>query len=450
MGKIATATSLVSILILLPSFGFSDLIVRDVAGDRTKTGAYFSNALFLRGLLSVAFGVILVGITKIIGYPYDTTLIIYIYGFAYILDALSDVAFSIFNACEKMEYPAALQTGRDIVNVVLSLGAIYLHASLITIVFMSAAACLFKLAASLTILRWQFVRPRLQIDQRLCRRLLVAALPFATLGISALVTQQISTVLLSFHHSEEEVGLFSAASTLIAYLLLVPSVFNQAIFPVFARFHSSSRDALRQAYGTSFKYLLLLGLPLWAGTTVTANQVIALVYGPGFESAALVLRILAFLLSWMFIWANGALLTATGSQTLLAVLNAIGVALNIALALLLIPRFNLAGASVARILPPAIFLFPLTLVCHRRLGMRLPYGLALKSLVATLCMAAVAALSLHSKMHLFVSIFVIAPLVYGTTLAVLGVIGREDLAMLIQVFRKRTGLTRVEEFTAGS
>jgi len=430
MGKIAIATSLVSILNLIINFGLSQLIVRDVAGDKTKAGVYFSNTLVLRGLLSIVFGIIIVGITRIIEYPYDITLIIYIYGFAYVLDTLTDVAFSIFNAFEKMEYPAAIQTGRDIANVVLSLLAIYLHANLIMIVFISAVACLLKLLASLVILRWRFVRPRLQIDPQLCRRLLVAAIPFATLGIISIIDRQIDVVLLSFYHSEEEVGWFSAANTLITYLLLVPGVFMQAIFPVFAKFHTYSRETLQQAYGTSFKYLLLLGFPLCVGTIVTADRIITLVYGPGFENAASALRILSFTLFWIFGYANGTLLNATGGQSFLATVEGLGLILNIIIALVLIPKFSLIGASIAAIVSGVVFFSPITIVCHRRLEMRLPFPLILKCLVSSICMGIAVSLSLRASINLLFSIFVIAPIVYGVLLLASRAIIFDDIIML--------------------
>jgi len=449
MGKVATATSLVSMLILLANLGISQLIVRDVAGDRAKADIYVANTLLLRVLLSIVFAMVIVGVTVIAKYPYDTTLIIYIYSLAYIFDQLADVAFSIFNAFEKMEYPAAIQTGRDMVNIALSLVAIYLRASLIAIVFVSALASLLKLAVSLAVLRWRFVRPKLQLDPRLCRQLLIAALPFAALGVIQLVNRQFDAVLLSLYHSEEEVGWFSAANMLITYLLLIPNMFLQAIFPVFARFHAFSRDALQLAYGTSFRYLLLLGFPLCAGTIATADQVIALVYGPGFEDAVLALRILALLLLWMFGFANGALLSATGGQTFLAVMGAIGVTLNVVVALLLVPRFSLVGASIAAIVGGAVLLLPITLACHRRLGIELPYALAIKALISSVLMGAIVTLCLRAHINFFVVVFAVAPIVYGLLLVTFRAISREDTLMLIRLLRRGTGSVHIEEVSAG-
>jgi O-antigen/teichoic acid export membrane protein len=440
MGKIATATSLVSLLNPLVIFGLSELIVRDIARNRAQADVYVTNALLLRALLSVVLGLVIVAITAGSGYPEDTILIIYLFCIAYILDDLTDVAFSVFSAFEKMGYPAALQLGRDVVHVVWSLVVINLHGSLIAIVIVSVAASLLKLVVSLIVLHRRFVKPKLHIDWQLCRQLLLVSIPFAALGIIQLANRQIDTVLLSFYHPEEDVGWFSAANTLIAYVLLIPSAFLQATFPVFAKFQVSSGESLRQAYRASFRYHLLLGFPLCIGVIATAEEVIALVFGPGFTEAALALQIMALVLFWMFGYANGALLTATGGQTFLAVVGGIGLALNVGVALVLIPSLSYVGASLAMLVSGGVFFIPITIVCHRRLGLEIPYALALKALAASLLMGAAVMVSLRAEVNLFLAMFVIAPATYGGLLVMFHVIDREDWSALLHLFRGKTDL----------
>ncbi|MCL4488739.1 MAG: oligosaccharide flippase family protein [Chloroflexi bacterium] len=449
MGKIATATSLVSILVLLANFGLSQLIIRDIAGEKAKASLYVTNAILLRLLLSVVFVGVIVLVAQTTKFPADTITVIYIYSCAYIFDELADVAFSIFNAFERMEYQALIQTGRDIVNVAFSLGAIYWHASLITIVLVSLFADLFKLTASMVVLRWKFIRPKLQIDVGLCRQLLIGALPFAALVIVQLVNRQIDTVLLSFNRQEAEVGWFSAANTLVSYLLILPGMFLQAVFPVFARFHTTSREQLQRTYQACFKFLLLLGFPCCIGTIVTADHVIALIYGPGFENAALSLRILALLLLWVFGYANGGLLNATGGQVFLAVLTTLSTALNVVVALALIPQFGSTGASIAAIAGGVVFFYPLTVACHRRVGLRLPFGLALKTFMASLGMGAAVLLALRAEINVLAAIFAVAPVVYAALLLGLRAVEREDLLALARALKSRREVV-LREGTANS
>jgi O-antigen/teichoic acid export membrane protein len=445
MGEIATATSLVSILALLVTFGFGNLIVRDVAREKANAGVYLTNVFLLRLFLSVLFFIIVYIVTTITKYNRETIIIIYIYGLAFVLDALTDVVFSIFNAFERMGYQATIQTGRDILNFGLSLGAIYFHLGLIMIVFISAVACLVKLIVSIAVLRWQFVKPSLQFDFHLCLRLIQAALPFAILVVFNSVNFQIITVYLSLHHTAAEVGWFSTALTLVNYLLLIPNMFLLAIFPVFSKYHASSEIALQQAYRISFKFLLLLGFALCIGTIVTADKVINLIYGPGYKPAVLVLQIIAFNLFCIVGFANGALLNSTGYQTFFTVISGIGLALSIGTAYLFIPRFSIIGASIASIIGPLIFFIPLSMVCHRQLGLKLPWFLTIKVLIASICMGAAVSLFLKVQINLFITIFAIAPFIYALLLLAFHAIGHEDLLLLNQIFRKKRDLVGVDE-----
>src|SRR3990172_784466 len=63
MGQIATATSLVAIIMLITDFGLGQVIIRDVARDRAKASFYVSNALILKVLLSIFCWIIIFIVT---------------------------------------------------------------------------------------------------------------------------------------------------------------------------------------------------------------------------------------------------------------------------------------------------------------------------------------------------------------------------------------------------
>ncbi len=439
MGWIATATSLVSIASLVVNFGLGNLAVRDVAADKSRAAAYFTNLSFLRGGLSLVFVVIVLAVSKWVNYPAEIFTVICIYASAYIFDEFSEICVSIFNAHEKMGYSAALQTGRDLLNIGLSLAAIALKTSLCIIVGISALANLVKLIASLKVLTAKFARPAPRVDLQLSRQLFVLALPFAALTFINNASGQIDTFLLSLYRSSQEVGWFSSARLIVNYFLLLPTIFLQAIFPLFSKLHVASQDNLREAYTLSFKYLLWLGFFLCAGTLAAADPVILLVFGPGFEQSAVVLRILSFVLFWMFGYANGSLLLATGGQNLATKLASISMVLMITASLLLIPTYGVIGASVAHILPGAVFFIPVSWICHRRLGINLPYALTLKTLFAALFMGGMVTLFLRLHLHVLVAILIVAPCAYLIALAATGAIGRRDWELVKQLFKKRFG-----------
>lgn len=445
MGKIATANSLVSVISLVINFGLADLTIRDIARKKEHASAYVPALFFMKALLSFLSVIIVIIVSRLANYPTDTTTIIFIYCLVYITDGFTSVCISIFDAYEKMEYSASLLTGRNIINISLSLTAIALNAGIYIIVAISVLANVIKLIVSLTILRRKFTPSLEPLNLGLSQDLLMAALPFAALAFINIVTTQVDTLTLSFYWPADEVGWFSSAKLLISYLLVIPSVFLQAIFPVFSKFNLSSKENLRLSYKYSFKYLLVLGVALCFGILVTADHVIALVFGPGFEKAATALRILAWVLFWMFGYANGSLLLATGGQNIATMLSSVAMVISIVSSLILTPKWGLIGASITHILPGAIFFMPLIWICHKRLDLRIPYLLGLKTILAGSIMAATAGITLNRlQLPLLVVVLIIAPIVYGLALFVLRVINGEDLSLFTQLFEKRVSKTEEE------
>jgi O-antigen/teichoic acid export membrane protein len=433
---IVTATALVPMTSLLLNFGLNEITVRDVAVNKNLAGPYLPNLFFIRGLLFILFAGVIFTIVKMVGYPPETSVIIFIYCISYTLDELSSICFAIFNAHEIMEFSAALQTGRDLLNMLLSLVAITFKADLYLIVGISVLASLIKLIASLLIVKIKFAWPKFRIDLNLSLSIMKAAMPFAALLMISMFLQHVDTFILSLFRPVKEVGWYGSANLLINYMLLVPSVFLQAVFPVFARFNAAAPHELRNTYSLSFKYLLVLGIAMCAGIWVTADKVIELIFGPDFVEASLALRILSCLLLWMFGYANGSFLNATGGQFIATKYAGVGMVLAIGLSFLLTPRFGLVGAALARIFPGALFFLPLTFISHQRLGLTIPYGMVFKTVFAALMMAIAAYVGIENGLPFFFVILLIAPIVYGTCLLIVGVMDRSDIQRALMIFKR--------------
>lgn len=102
----------------------------------------------------------------------------------------------------------------------------------------------------------------------------------------------------------EVVGWYNAAYRLIMILLFIPSIINITIFPVMSRFYVSSKDSLRFAYETYFRYMVMIGIPIGFGTTLLADRIILLIFGAEYENSIIALQILVW--SSVFIFLSSA------------------------------------------------------------------------------------------------------------------------------------------------
>jgi len=283
-------------------------------------------------------------------------------------------------------------------------------------------------------MQWRFVRPVLQVNLALCRGLLVSALPYFLLVCVSLASESLNIVILSWMDIAEAVGIYSAAAMPIAVLLMLPAIFHESIFPVFSQYYRTSTAALGRSFRTSYKVMLIIGFPMGVGTMLVSQYVIRLVYGPGFEKAALVMNILAIQLLTMVGFVNGAFLNATGRQTLFAVLRVTSVALNAILCLCLIPHYRYLGAAVAVAVTAVIDLGLYSLLCHRYVGLALPWSTALKVGLSTMVMGGSAHFALNHGVSVFVVLW-LAPALYLVSLFAVRTIGAEEFQFLVDFFR---------------
>jgi O-antigen/teichoic acid export membrane protein len=436
MGKISTAQALVATLFVLVSFGFEQLMVRDVAANKARAPEYVSNVGFIRIVLSLVFALALWMAVQMLGFSSEVATLTYIYGLAFVFKAFTDVALGIYQAFEKMEYNLITHLAREAVNMGLSLLAIYLRYSLIVIVSVSAIANLIELMLAVVFLRRQKVPIRFKVDLGLSYRLVIAALPFALVSIYPLAQSNLNTLILSTSVTAQEVGWFAAATTLIGMVKLIPVIFMRAMFPVFSRASARSDTSLQKAYQKSFTYLLILGLAVSVGTFLTADRIVPLVFGDGFEQAVAALRVLAWVPLVGFVGhANGNVLIAMGREKLFMATEGVFAVVYAALAFALVSPFGYIGASYAMLLPTVVGFVFYTVMCHRLLGLSLPWKRAVAAAAAAGLMAACVYYSLHAGINLFAVILLIAPVVYGSALYLLRVLSREDLTLLKQALK---------------
>ena len=117
----------------------------------------------------------------------------------------------------------------------------------------------------------------------------------------SIIVFRIDTVILSLIKGNIAVGYYNASYKLIEALMAVPIVFSTAVYPVFSKLHVYSKDSLSFSYHKSFKYLLILGLPIAAGSVALSDQIILLVYGTGFIQSSTALKILIWVIPIIYL-----------------------------------------------------------------------------------------------------------------------------------------------------
>lgn len=196
--------------------------------------------------------------------------------------------------------------------------------------------------------RWQPERFRLEWNPSLAHEFLRAGWPLALSGLLIMSYSRIDQVMLEHLANTNEVGLYVAATRLSECWWLIPTAIATAATSSLVHAHTAGRSAYLDEAVRSFRLQSLLALPPVLVLSIGAPWIIPFMFGEQFEAAVPMLAITAWS-GWLV--AHGvtrsACLTASAAWRFSLLSTAIGAAGNIALNLLLIPRYGGIGAAIA-------------------------------------------------------------------------------------------------------
>lgn len=436
-GILSFALALTAIFGVLTHVGINQLAIREVARDKSLAVKYLANMTALKIILAaVTFGSIALTV-KMMGYPAQTAIVIYIIALSVIADAFTLSFLSIFQAYERMEFVTLAQVLSLVVRLAGALFVIThgfgLNAFAFTYLVSSASALL----CSYVVSSHKVTRLTLQFDFNFFKEALRHSWPFGLSITFYTLSMWISSVILSSLKGDEAVGLYSAAYRMETFLLFVPIAFNGAVFPVMSQFSFFSKDSMKSTLVKAVKYLTILGVPIGVGIAVLANEIILLIYGAEFERAAVVLQIL--MLPVIFNFSSSVffqLFNSINRQTITMKVNGVCLLLNVALNFILISKYSYIGAGVAAAtteLAALAMRFPIA----NRLG----YGFSKMELVG-ICKPLLAGTLMGIFLFYFKdlalwSLIPLAALLYFAVLLVIKGLDKEDLFLFRQLLRRR-------------
>lgn len=202
------------------------------------------------------------------------------------------------------------------------------------------------------------------------RAWLRAALPLLLVGgMTALATRSDVLLLLALRGAEDA-GVYQAAARtadLVVFALVIANVVSQ---PLLAQHYAKGEIERLQAVATrSARISLAVSLPLAIAFVVLGRAMLAFLMGPDYVRGygPLVILVGGQIINTAM-GPVGQVLTMTGHEAIAAKGMALGVAVNVLLALLLIPRFGLWGAALATALSLVVWNVALAVAVRRRLG----------------------------------------------------------------------------------
>lgn len=193
--------------------------------------------------------------------------------------------------------------------------------------------------------------------------MLLAGCPLMLTGISMAIYMKIDQIMLGQMLGNTAVGIYAAAVRLSELWLFIPLIIANSVLPGILEAQKNSAKLYLAKLQQLFDILVWIALVIILIITLTADELVILIFGQDFKEAGKILSIHIWAIVFAFLGlASGKWFLAEDRQILGLKRALLGMAVNIALNLRLIPEYGGLGAAWATLLSQAsaAMLFDLT------------------------------------------------------------------------------------------
>jgi O-antigen/teichoic acid export membrane protein len=214
-------------------------------------------------------------------------------------------------------------------------------------------------------------------DARLERKLLSSSLPVGLAFVLVISYGRIDQILVFTLAGSRDAGLYGAVYKLLDQSLLAPILLLNTLFPVLAASFPGNLQKVRTVVSWAAHLLLTIAAGLLAVSIVARVALVHALYGEPFVGAAdaLPILMLAFVFAAMT-YLTGKLVIVLGLERRLVVYATIGLLVNIALNVVLVPTFGFIAAAWVTVGTEMLVLALIGAPIIHRLDLRLRFGRA--------------------------------------------------------------------------
>ncbi len=369
-GMVAFAQAFAMYGIITIEYGFELTATRSVSQlrhDPAQLGALIAGILGAQVFLAGIVGLASLGVHWFVP-PFDEQPLLVLAGLLFaILQGFAPIWY--FVGQERVPLVAAIDTVAKVVATALIFTFVRdLDDGWLVLLFYAVAAGISTLTSYVFLLR--DARPRAFRPALLLATLRGGFSVFLMrIGIAMHTTG--NTFLMGVLASPAQVAFFAAGEKLSRPAAWLLHPINTALLPRLSELVGHSPDAASRMAGISLMTMLGLGLAFGLALGVAAPWLIPLMYGPGFEPAMPVLRVMALLVPLVVL--NGVLvsqwLVPNGLDRALSVVILTGATCNLLLALVVAPRLGAMGMAWVTVVVEFGIVAGLLAVLYRR-GLR--------------------------------------------------------------------------------
>ncbi len=364
LGKYGTALSLAAIMVVCVDMGFTNVFIRESSKTRERIQEYLSTVLSAKILFGIGTYLALLLVAKILRYESDVQILVALAGITMLLDSVHLTLYGAMRALGTVRYEARGIIFSQFATFVF--GAIFLsrHFPLWSLMMAFIIPSLGNILYAFRLLQKKYrlsIRPR--FEKTLFRSFARLSFPFALAAIFARLYGNTDLLMVKSLAGNHAAGLYSTPYKISTAFQFIPLALIAATYPAMSAAFANDRAYLTRVFHDSFKYLLMISLPIAFGIFLLAPEIILFIFDRGFEGSIQPLKYIILGMVFTFLsFPIGALLNASNKQATQTAIMGVVMVINLVLDFFLIQKYGITGAAIASLigsilLPVAGFLF---------------------------------------------------------------------------------------------
>ena len=354
-GKFSFALALAMIFETVMDFGLKEITTRKVARDRTTAQSLLAQTFGLKLALAIGAAIGLVATANLLRPEPDVRLACYLLGAASILRSYLLTIRYMLQGIERFGLDGLVVAIDRSLLLVLGVGVLAGGFGLVGLAVAFVGARVISLIAAWALAAGQIGAFRPAFDRARWLALQRQALPFGAFIIVLHLYSYADTVMLGVIRGDGETGLYNAAYRVYEGLANVGQILQTVLIPRLSRHYAANRAAYGRLARRGLLAAGLLAPATAAAGFLLGERAVVLLFGPAYASAGQVLQLLSigFVVALPLCALYAVALSAGAGAWLLRTAVA-GCVANVALNLVLIPRFGMHGAAAATVAGEAL------------------------------------------------------------------------------------------------
>ncbi|HOE04974.1 MAG TPA: oligosaccharide flippase family protein [Bacteroidales bacterium] len=376
------------ILQILLDMGTTNFNNRNIAQHGHMLSKYFSNIVSLKFMLAILYAVVSIGIALAIGYDLRQMSVLAVLILNQFLSSMVLYLRSNISGLQLFKTDSALSVlDRFIMIVVCSLliwGNVTSTPMRIEwfVYAQTASYLITALVAFVLVLRHtQYFR--LSFNFRFYAVFLKQSWPYALLILLMAFYNRVDSIMIErlLPDGQAQAGIYAQAFRLLDAFSMIAFLFSALLMPLFARM-LGKKEPVDEIVKISSLLLIVPAILLAAVCIIYNQELMNLMYVAHTRESA---NILGFLMTGFVgicgTYIFGSLLTANGSLKQLNIMAASGMAFNIAVNFMMIPRFGIEGAAITSMVTQLFTMAAQAFIAVKILQLRINYLLVIRILL---------------------------------------------------------------------